>query len=288
MIKNWYVTGDTHGGMATITRVSNIQRNMPESYKPEETGIIILGDAGLNFYLNDTDKKYKKMLNSMGFYIYCVRGNHEQRPELIPSMIMVEDTEVDNTVYMEEAFPHIRYLVDGNEYQFGDYTALVIGGAYSIDKEWRLLRAGYSLEDESIANPKVCGWFKNEQLSYHERKYISEAVCGKHYDFVFTHTTAMSWEPTDLFLSGIDQTKVDKTMEIWLDHLKDNFSWDVWCFGHYHADRVERPCVEQFYYEYEELDQIWARWDDYKSKNTLDWWIPKSPVMEDIVNGKTA
>jgi phosphomannomutase len=39
MIKNWYVTGDTHGGMATIARVSNIQRNMPERYKPEETGL---------------------------------------------------------------------------------------------------------------------------------------------------------------------------------------------------------------------------------------------------------
>ena len=136
MIKNWYVTGDTHGGMATISRVGNIQRNMPEQYKPEETGIIILGDAGLNFYLNNTDKKYKKMLNNMGFYIYCVRGNHEQRPELVPGMIMVEDTEVDNTVYMEETFPNIRYLIDGNIYQFDDYRVLVIGGAYSIDKEW--------------------------------------------------------------------------------------------------------------------------------------------------------
>lgn len=285
MIKNWYVTGDTHGGMATVTRVSNIQRNMPEKYKPEETGIIILGDAGLNFYLNGTDKKYKKMLNSMGFYIYCVRGNHEQRPELIPSMIMVEDTEVDNTVYMEEDFPHIRYLMDGKAYQFGDYAALVIGGAYSIDKEWRLLRSGYTLAEADTANPKVCGWFKAEQLSYHERKTIEEEVRGKTFDFVFTHTTALSWEPTDLFLGGIDQSKVDKTMEIWLDHLKDSFTWGVWCFGHYHADRAERPCVEQFYYDYEELNHIWDRWDEYKNGKELDWWIPTGPAMEEDNNG---
>ena len=56
MIKHWILTGDTHGGMATISRVGNIHRNMPE-YKPEETGIIILGDSGLNFWLNNTDKK---------------------------------------------------------------------------------------------------------------------------------------------------------------------------------------------------------------------------------------
>lgn len=289
MIKNWYLTGDTHGGMATITRVSNIQRNMPERYKPEETGVIILGDAGLNFYLNNSDKKYKKMLNNMGFYIYCVRGNHEQRPELIPSMTMVEDMEVDNTVYMEEEFPHIRYLIDGNIYQFNDYRALVIGGAYSIDKEWRLLRAGYTLEDADIADPKKCGWFKAEQLSYHERKEIGTKVLGERVDFVFSHTCPYSWEPVDLFLNGIDQSKVDKSMEIWMDALKNCITWSVWCFGHFHADRLERPYVEQFYYEYEELDQIWARWDDYKHKNkSLDWWLPKSPVMEDIVNGQTS
>ena len=50
-------TGDTHGGVSTIARVGNIQRNMPE-YKPEETMIVILGDSGLNFWLNNTDKKY--------------------------------------------------------------------------------------------------------------------------------------------------------------------------------------------------------------------------------------
>ena len=81
-ISNVIFTGDTHGGVSTIARVGNIQRNMPQ-YKSEETAIVILGDTGLNFYLNNTDKKYKKLLNSMGYHIYCVRGNHEQRPNLV-------------------------------------------------------------------------------------------------------------------------------------------------------------------------------------------------------------
>ena len=97
--------------MTTIARVSNIKKNMLDC-KPEETGIIILGDAGLNFYLNGTDKKYKKQLNNMGYYIYCVRGNHEERPENIPGMVLVEDTETDNTVWIEEEYPNIRYFVD--------------------------------------------------------------------------------------------------------------------------------------------------------------------------------
>ena len=47
---------------------------------PEEMGIIILGDAGLNFYLNQTDDRHKKELVKYGFQIYCVRGNHEESP----------------------------------------------------------------------------------------------------------------------------------------------------------------------------------------------------------------
>ena len=63
MIKHLIFTGDTHGGVTTISRVGNIQRNMPE-YKPEETMVVILGDAGLNFYLNNTDNKHKKFAES--------------------------------------------------------------------------------------------------------------------------------------------------------------------------------------------------------------------------------
>ena len=46
MIKNWLVTGDTHGQV--MTRLMSIGTT---DYKPEETALIILGDAGINFYL---------------------------------------------------------------------------------------------------------------------------------------------------------------------------------------------------------------------------------------------
>ena len=116
MIKNWIITGDTHGGMATISRVGNIHRNM-ENCVPEYTGIIILGDAGLNFYLNNTDKKHKKTLNGMGYHIYCVRGNHEERPENL-GYELDYDPDVKGLVYLDPDFENIHYLVDGEEYWF--------------------------------------------------------------------------------------------------------------------------------------------------------------------------
>ena len=276
-ILNWIVTGDTHGGVSTISRVGNIARNMPEC-KPEETGIIILGDAGLNFYLNNTDKKYKKLLNSQGYHIYCVRGNHEERPENIPGMILVEDINIDNFVWLEEAYPNIRYFVDGNVYNINGKNALVIGGAYSVDKWYRLARAGYSKDEAETANPKKCGWFKSELLTADEMDEITEKVVGKRFDFVLSHTCPLSWEPNDLFLNGIDQSQVDKSMELWMDELLNKIDWRVWLFGHYHADRIERPFVEQMYMDYENIQTIWNRWYD-ECTYEKEWWLPKSPWM---------
>lgn len=277
-LKHLIFTGDTHGGVATISRISDIQRNMPE-YKPEETMIVILGDAGLNFWLNNTDKKYKKLLNSMNYHIYCVRGNHEQRPELIKSMVLINDENVKNVVYTEEDLPNIRYFIDGKIYNLLGYKCLVVGGAYSVDKWYRLARAGYARNEAETADPKKCGWFKDECLTAAEMATIMKKVKGESVDFILSHTCPLSWEPTDLFLNGIDQSTVDKSMEVWLDELKDNVKWKYWLFGHYHADRIERPHVEQFYQEYEDVESIIARWDKYDKTSELDWYLPKSPAF---------
>lgn len=242
--------------------------------------IIILGDSGLNFYLNNTDKKYKKILNSMDYHIYCVRGNHEQRPELIKSMNLVNDENVHNKVWMEPTFPNIRYFVDGKIYDLLGYSALVIGGAYSIDKWYRLARAGYSRDEVETSDPRKCGWFKDECLTAIEMDTIMAEVQGESVDFILSHTCPLSWEPVDLFLNGIDQSTVDKSMEVWLNTLKNKITWKVWLFGHYHADRLERPGVEMFYTEMENMETIWQRWTSGKE---LDWWLIKSPNFDEKI-----
>lgn len=251
MIKNWVITGDTHGRVHG--RIIEVANKYPD-YKPEETAIIILGDVGLNYYLSRTEKKNKKIINESGYTLYCVRGNHERRPEDVPGMISIYDSEVKNNLWVEEDFPNIKYLKDGYEYFMNGYNCLVIGGAYSIDKWYRLQQA--AARGESFS-----GWFENEQLNEEEREAILEDVWNCDYDFVFTHTAPISWEPTDLFLSFVDQSTVDKTTEYFLESVKEILgSWGIWCFGHYHADRIEAPCVEQFYYHSDTLDELWNRW----------------------------
>ena len=183
MIKNWIITGDTHGKVER--RLYQIACSM-ENLNPVETAVIILGDAGLNYYLNRTDRKEKERCATYGFRIYCVRGNHEQRPQNVADMMLVDDTDVGGKVYIEEAFPLIRYLMDGGEYTIAEKSVLVIGGAYSVDKYYRLERAtGHSFT----------GWFEDEQLNEKERAAILASVSGKHYDLVLTHTAPIAWEP---------------------------------------------------------------------------------------------
>lgn len=271
MIKRWIITGDTHGQVES--RLSKIIYNM-DSLIPEETAVIILGDAGINYYLNKTDRKKKQLISNFGLRVYCVRGNHEERPQNIDGMMLVDDADVDGKVYVEERFPLIRYFVDGGEYTIDGKSTLVIGGAYSVDKYYRLARA---------AGRSFSGWFKDEQLSAKERAEILSKVAGKHYDFVLTHTAPITWEPTDLFLGGIDQSMVEKDMEYWLKEVSMSISWEHWLFGHYHADRIEAPHVEQFFNEYEELNTIIDRWKKYDATGELDWWLTKSPCMESLL-----
>ena len=267
---DFYLTGDKHGDFYAILKDGIV--------KSKENAIIILGDAGFNYYLNKADARLKqKIIENSHCRWYCVRGNHEARPEDISGMDCIFDQDIQGYVYIQNAYPQIRYLRDGGTYQFGKYRAAAIGGAYSVDKWWRLMRAGVmDKSDPAYCNPKKTGWFYNEQLTSDEMERISQNLSG-HYDFIFSHTCPISWEPTDLFLNSVNQSEVDKTMELWFEELKDKIDWNIWCFGHYHADRMERPHVEMYYHDIELLEDVFNRWALYDKGNEIDWWLVKSP-----------
>lgn len=259
MITKWYVTGDTHRDFSRFKNYDDLDK------QDENLGVIILGDVGLNYMIeawwpdyhikNSLKKKYK-------FTIYCVKGNHEARPSECKNMQLVWDDNVNGEVWVEDDFPNIKYFKEVGEYIINGYHVLVIGGAYSVDKWYRLQF------DKK--------WFASEQLTQEEMDSVKSLTLGKQYDFVFSHTCPISWEPTDLFLGCIDQSTVDKTMEMWLEEVKDYVDWGIWLFGHYHADRIERPHVEMFSLETEDLSTIYERWEKYADEG-LAWWLPKSP-----------
>lgn len=262
MIKNFLISGDCHGVVALKHRIEDIILNT--DYQRDEMAVIILGDASVNFWLTSREKKEKKKLKNLGVMIYCVRGNHEERPENLGFQLQYDEN-VGGEVYVDDENDMLRYFQDGGEYVIDGLNVLTIGGAYSVDKDYRLAAAG------GVENS---GWFPSEQLSEKERTDILTKVKDKYYDFIFTHTAPLAWEPTDLFLSCIDQSKVDKTTELFLQDVAINTRWCIWCFGHYHADRAELPCVEQFYRSYCSIRDIF----DYWTGDDSTWrYLSKSP-----------
>lgn len=254
MINTWVVTGDCHGDMG---RFDNY-----EYPRDGTTAVIILGDAGVNYYLNNRDSSAKKKLQNSGYQFYLVRGNHEARPEDCENIEWEYDENVKEIVGFDKQYPAIHYFIDGRVYNIDNHSVLVIGGAYSIDKNYRLSK-GYPYQ-----------WFENEQLSAKEREEIFDRIKGQEFDFVLTHTCPRAWEPTDLFLPIINQSQVDKSMENWLDDVKIAIKYKIWLFGHFHADRVEKRNVEQYYKKSDTLDEIWNRWT---TPDGLEWYIEKSP-----------
>ena len=196
------------------------------------------------------------------FRIYCVRGNHDARPQNVSDMKLIYDEDVQGEVYMQERWPQIRYFKDWGIYTIGQFKVAVIGGAYSVDK-WYRLQNNYT-------------WFKDELLTEEEMIQCTKDLTGARVDFVFTHTCPICWEPSDLFLNSINQSSVDKSMELFLEEVAQCFDWGIWCFAHYHADRLERPYVEQFYRDTENIEELWERWNQYSKTKELDWWLDKS------------
>lgn len=54
---------------------------------------------------------------------------------------------------------------------------------------------------------------------------------------MLSHTAPLKYEKGELFLDGVIQSDVDKSMEQWLDEIEDKLEYKHWWFGHYHGEK---------------------------------------------------
>lgn len=227
-----YITGDTHRDFDRVFDFCDEYRTTKEDV------LIILGDAGINYYCDFRDEELISVLAQLEITLFCVHGNHEERPFELGYDEMEWHGGI---VYYDDSFPDILFAKDGEIYDFGGKKAIVIGGAYSVDKHYRLNRG--------------LAWFENEQPSDEIKEYVTAQLngCGWKVDYVFSHTVPIDYEPTWALIPGIDQSTVDKSTEYWLQEIMDNLDFDRWFAGHYHIDSEEGP-VRIFFEEVSELD----------------------------------
>lgn len=200
----------------------------------KEDVLIILGDAGINVYLDERDEELKRFLESLPITLFCIYGNHEERPENIKSY--QEMCWHGGTVYAEEKYPSLKFAKDGEIYDFNGLNAMAIGGAYSPDKHFRL---SYGLP-----------WFLDEQPSDTVKGSVEKQLeaCGWKIDVVLSHTAPRKYQPEEALLLGFKQWKIDleEHTEKWMDSIEERLCYAYWFCGHYHISKKDEKI--QFLY----------------------------------------
>jgi len=231
-----FIMGDIHGSASNFTFRVNQYIDNPR----EDDVIICVGDVGLE-YGNQIQGALKKAMKKFPGTIYVMRGNHDNRywrdhTETIADCIerpcsssWAFDNNTLPTLLYQKKYPNILYVKDGGGvYTINDRRFLFIPGAYSVDKEYRLAR-GLPYEPR-------------EQLTFVEENHLLDAIENNlEVDYIISHTAPLGTQVyfEDLFLNFIDQKKVDKRMEYFLDEVYHqlNNKFKHWYFGHYHDDR---------------------------------------------------
>ena len=229
-----FLTGDFHGQFYGLKEFCKDNKTTIDDL------LICLGDVALNYNLDEHDDQRKKFLTKQPITFLCIRGNHEERPQYVDGMRFEWCPHIKQKCWHQDEYPNIWYI-NCDTFSLGDKKCLAISGAYSVDKEYRLMM-GYN-------------WFKDEQPTENEKKYVRKLIKennGK-FDYIFSHTCPREVEPTHLFLSGLDQSKIDKSTENFLQEVLNTTQFDYWGCGHFHSDEYLGKNVHMFYNCYKEI-----------------------------------
>ncbi len=248
-----FVTG------AKNRRFSSLIRFCKRNRLTRSDVIIILGDAGINYYGDHRDDALKAKLSSACATFLCIHGNEEMRPKNIGTY--KEKSYMGGKVMYEKAYPYLLFAVDCSIYRFAQFSAAVIGGAHSKDKFYRLENHLPYWEDEepdAITRRRFARVMKSADWQV---------------DLVLSHAAPISFLPQNasscnIFCKGffarlIERIKhvkqkyikskhmrrihikdhiaeyiedPDLNVELWLDEMERKMAYQKWYAGHYHIE----------------------------------------------------
>lgn len=215
----WLVTGDTHGLVGR-----DAQKIYPNYLKEigvdvnKLDGIIICGDFGGIWEGTSTELEYsvKKRLKELPYKICFIDGNHENHVALSKFPIIKW-----NGGEAHHILDNVYHLMRGQVYNVNGKTWFTMGGAVSIDKDWRI--------------PNLT-WWNQEAPSLKQWK---EAITNLekvnwNVDYVFTHCA-----PTEFMIQIIDNNyKIPDKVTNELQKLYEHpLKYTKWYCGHYHVDK---------------------------------------------------
>lgn len=206
-----YVTGDTHANI-DIAKLNTTKFPQQKGLTKNDF-VIICGDFGLCWDGSHREMWWQDWLTAKNFTTLWIDGNHENFDMLYQFPLI---DKFGGKV--REIAPDIYHLDRGQVLTIDGKKIFCMGGARSVDKEYRV---------EHIS------WWKEEMPSREEMERAIAALEQNNWrvDYVITHcaprsvqTLLASWYENDPMVSFLDRVCSDLTFKRWF-------------FGHYHVDK---------------------------------------------------
>jgi hypothetical protein len=220
------LSGDFHANaMNELTRIT--KRTLVGAYGQTLFNQIkyhvILGDGGFLWPGNEKRDAYiYKTLALRPFPLLCVIGNHE--PVLGRQDLPEVDIGIGEKVILVNEKPFTAYLKRGKAYSIDGFTFLVLGGALSIDQEFR---------------KKGISWWENEYWSEEEKEDVIKLLKGNaRFDYVLSHTGPSRINQT-LFQNSVGgyYPKFFDEVAALNEKIDGMITCKGWFCGHWHKDK---------------------------------------------------
>ncbi len=228
----YYITGDKH------RRFRKIQAFCRYNNTRRKDIIIVLGDAGFNYFEDRRDDKLKSKIQKLPITLFCLHGNKEKRPQTVGTYGV--RSFCGGLVYYEPKYPNIYFAIDGEVYTIEGKTYMVIGGAHSVDKQ-QCLRKRYPFWEDEMPDEDT-------------KQKVEARLFEENYRLFgfLTHTCPVEYLPTEMFISTRQNSAkkrkilkrkkmfvpdIDRSTEVWLGELEKKTAYTVWFCGHYHIDK---------------------------------------------------
>ena len=239
----FFITGDKHRNFDRVKKFCHDMNTRRQDV------LIILGDAGFNYYDDNRDDELKKEISALNITLFCLHGNKENRPQNVGTYGI--RSFCGGKVYYEPKYPNIYFAIDGEIYTFEGKKYMTVGGAHSVDK-MRCLEEGTPFWYDEMPDDTV-------KITV-EKNLHNE---GNKIYGMMTHTCPIDYLPTEMFMSTKQNASIkrkpqkakakkpfepdiDRSTEIWLGEIEKKLDYEVWFCGHYHVDkkidRIQMMC----------------------------------------------
>ena len=169
--------GDIHGNFSLI-------HQYVKNYDIKDAHIIQVGDFGVGFALLDKERRALGMFHDLfvknNVIVWAIRGNHDFKPYF------------DNDPF---GFSNIRLVPDYTVLELEGKKILCVGGAVSVDREWRYTGAQRRGEFNVVPGQS---WWRDEVFVLEKEKVVDL----KGINIVVTHTCPSYCPPDNTFGFG--------------------------------------------------------------------------------------